>query len=188
MKPTNKEVKGINEDQYKQGGSSAFAPLPAYPAPSRAASAATSSYQGVAIRFVALLIDVIILAIITAVITLPLQMPVISIADITSTTPTVIATPNPFAWLGGLMSLFIIFAYFVLMEGAYGQTVGKMAVKIKVTREDGSKIDYADAAVRNVLRIIDGIVAYLIGALLIWSSDEKQRLGDRAAHTVVVKA
>ncbi len=183
MKLTNKEVKGINEDQYKQGGSSAFAPLPAYSAPSRAARAAVSPYQGVAIRFVALLIDVMILAIITAVITLPLQMPVISINDIAVTT-----TPNPLAWVGGLISLFIIFGYFVLMEGAYGQTVGKMAVKIKVTRKDGSKINYADATVRNVLRIIDGIVVYLIGALLIWSSDEKQRLGDRAAHTVVVKA
>ncbi len=66
--------------------------------------------------------------------------------------------------------------------------MGKMAVKIKVIREDGSKIDYADAIMRNVLRIIDGLLAYFIGAILIWSSDEKQRLGDRVAHTVVVKA
>ncbi len=178
----------MNEDQYKQSGTPVYVPPRAYQAPSYGGPAAVSPYQGVAIRFVALLIDVIILAIITAVITLPFQMPIISVTDVTNVHPTITTSPNPFAWLGGLISVLIVFLYFVLLEGAYGQTVGKMAVKIKVTREDGSKIDYADAVVRNVLRIIDGILAYLIGAILIWSSDEKQRLGDRVAHTVVVKA
>jgi uncharacterized RDD family membrane protein YckC len=80
--------------------------------------------------------------------------------------------------------------YFIL-EGAYGQTVGKMAVKIKVLREDGSKIGYADAAVRNIPRPIDlipYIIPYLLGAIFIWSSDKRRRLGDRIAHTIVVKA
>jgi uncharacterized RDD family membrane protein YckC len=78
-----------------------------------------------------------------------------------------------------------------VLEGAYGQTVGKMAVKIKVLREDGSKIDYADSAARNILRPIDAlpyVIPYLLGAILIWSSDKRQRLGDRVAHTVVVRA
>ncbi len=182
-----KELNNITEYQYKHGDTPPYVPA-GYQAPSDAAKPAVSPYQGVAIRFVALLIDVVILAIITAVITVPFQMPVVSITDVTNVQPTVTTMPNPFAWIGGLVSILVIFGYFVLLEGAYGQTVGKMAVKIKVTREDGSKIDYADAVVRNVLRIIDGILAYLIGAILIWSSDEKQRLGDRVAHTVVVKA
>jgi uncharacterized RDD family membrane protein YckC len=81
--------------------------------------------------------------------------------------------------------------YFIVLEGNYGQTVGKMAVRIKVVREDGTKIDYMDAVVRNVLRVIDLIpyfIPYLLGAILIWTSDKKQRLGDRVAHTIVVKA
>ncbi len=180
-------MNNITEHQYKQGGTPPYVPAAGYQAPSNAAEPAVSPYQGVAIRFVALLIDAIILAIMTAVITLPLQMPVISVIDLTNVS-TVTASPNPLAWLGGLISVLIIFGYFILLEGSYGQTVGKLAVKIKVTREDGSKISYADAVVRNVLRIIDGIIVYLIGAILIWSSDEKQRLGDRVAHTVVVKA
>ena len=76
--------------------------------------------------------------------------------------------------------------YFIALEGNYGQTVGKMAVRIKVVREDGTKIDYTDAVVRNVLRIIDLIpyfIPYLLGAILIWMSDKKQRLGgSRSAH------
>jgi uncharacterized RDD family membrane protein YckC len=41
---------------------------------------------------------------------------------------------------------------------------------------------------RNILRVIDGFFAYLIGAILIWRSDKQQRLGDTIAKTVVVKA
>jgi uncharacterized RDD family membrane protein YckC len=78
--------------------------------------------------------------------------------------------------------------YFALMEGSRGQTIGKMITKIKVVREDGRPIDMNQALVRNILRIIDGLFAYLIGAILIWRSDKKQRLGDSVAKTVVVKA
>lgn len=162
---------------------------PTYQAPPYAAPVA-SPYQGVAIRFVAILIDTIIIAIISGVLTFPFRTPFITIANFTGT-PSISTAPNPFGWIGSIISLLIFFLYFILLEGAYGQTVGKMAVKIKVVREDGTKIDYGDATVRNILRIIDLIpyfVPYLLGAILIWSSDKKQRLGDRAGHTVVVKA
>ena len=55
----------------------------------------------------------------------------------------------------------------------------------------GAPIDYSQAAVRTILRFLDEIpyfIPYLLGAILIWSSEEKQRLGDRIASTVVVKA
>ena len=79
------------------------------------------------------------------------------------------------------------FFYFTLLEGQYGQTVGKWLGKIKVVKEDGAPIDFGDAAVRTILRIIDGLFSYLVGAILIWTSDERQRLGDRLAHTVVIQ-
>lgn len=63
-----------------------------------------------------------------------------------------------------------------------------MITKIKVVREDGQPIDMNQAFTRNFLRIIDGVFAYLIGAILIWRSDKQQRLGDSMARTVVVKA
>jgi uncharacterized RDD family membrane protein YckC len=91
-----------------------------------------------------------------------------------------------------LIDVIIAFLYFTLLKGHYGQTVGKMAVKIKVVREaDGAPIDYSEVAVRTILRFLDlipFIIPYLLGALLIWTSDKKQRLGDRVAHTVVLKA
>lgn len=89
-----------------------------------------------------------------------------------------------------LVSLLIWLAYYTLMEGVFGATVGKFATGIRVVREDGSKADLQAALVRTVSRVIDGIpwfIPYLLGAIVIWTSPKRQRLGDRWAHTVVVR-
>ena len=91
-------------------------------------------------------------------------------------------------WYWGLFTFIIYIAYYTILEGSKGQTVGKMVTRIKVVREDGRPIDMSQAFKRNILRIIDGLFGYLIGAILVWRSDRKQRLGDRMARTVVVKA
>jgi uncharacterized RDD family membrane protein YckC len=39
-----------------------------------------------------------------------------------------------------------------------------------------------------VLRIVDGIVFYLVAAIAVWTSDRKQRIGDRVAGTIVIRA
>ncbi|MDI6903633.1 MAG: RDD family protein [Methanocellales archaeon] len=81
----------------------------------------------------------------------------------------------------------IIFAYFLILEGVFGQTLGKKLCKIKVVKEDGSPCDLSASFIRNILRIIDGIAVYLVGAIFIARSDKKQRLGDRVASTIVIK-
>ena len=165
----------------------AFAPGPGYQAPRVYVPYAQTPYQGVAIRFVAILIDTIIIAIIAGILSAPFN----AFAAITNNAAGTV-TFSFAGVLGGLVSLAVFMLYFTLLEGHYGQTVGKMAVKIKVVREvDGTTIDYSQAAVRTILRFLDEIpyfVPYLLGAVLIWSSEEKQRLGDRVGHTVVVKA
>lgn len=145
---------------------------------------AQEQYQGVAIRFVAILIDGIILGIIGWIL-MALLVPTAFTYD--PSTGVFSISSGYYAVI--LLSLVIYFLYYTLLEGHGGQTVGKMAVKIRVVREaDSSPIGYGEAAIRTILRIIDGIFAYLIGAILIWSSDKKQRLGDRVAHTIVVRA
>ncbi len=172
-------------------GAPTYVPPSAHQAPPYVGPAGGMRYEGVAIRFVAILIDAIILAIITGIITAPFNAA--SSISVTNTTgiPMVSVASNPFAAIGGFISAVIDFAYFTWLLGARGQTIGKMAVKIKVVREDGSKINYVDAAARTILLLIDAIpyvIPFLLGAILIWTSDKKQRLGDRAARTVVVKA
>ena len=91
---------------------------------------------------------------------------------------------------GGFVATVAIgIAYFTVMEGLFGATIGKFATGIRVVREDGTKADVAAALIRNVFRVIDALpFAYLLGAILVWTSPKKQRLGDRVAKTVVVEA
>jgi uncharacterized RDD family membrane protein YckC len=44
-----------------------------------------------------------------------------------------------------------------------------------------------DAILWTVLRIIDGLFAYLVGFIVVLSSDRRRRLGDMAARTLVVR-
>ncbi len=160
----------------------AMQPSPTYQAPAYYTGAPTP-YQGVAIRFVAILIDYLIIGVISGILAIPLL--VAAIVSVTNGNVSAVSL-GPIVALS-VVGLVVWFLYFTLLEGRYGQTVGKMALSIKVVRDaDGAPIDYGEAAVRTVLRIIDGLFDYLIGAIFIWTSDEKQRLGDRVAHTVVV--
>ncbi len=173
-----------SQPEAQREGAPAYAPPPAYDV-----SPTGLHYKGVGIRFVAILIDAVILSIITGIFTGLLNAPP-SVMFNTSAN-NLAYTGNPLGWISIIISAIIAFLYFVLLEGYFGQTIGKMIVKIKVLREDGSKISYADAVVRTILRIIDALpyfLPYLVGAISIWRSDTRQRLGDRAAHTVVVQA
>ena len=79
--------------------------------------------------------------------------------------------------------------YYVLLEGYLGQTVGKMATGIKVVSEaTGEAPGIAGAAIRTVLRIIDSLFSYLVAFITVLASSKRQRLGDMAAHTLVVRA
>jgi uncharacterized RDD family membrane protein YckC len=87
---------------------------------------------------------------------------------------------------GGITGLLTL-AYFIVMEATQGATLGKMALGLRVVKTDGSPITWTDSLIRNLLRIIDGLFVYLVGAIFIWTSPLKQRLGDRAAKTIVVR-
>lgn len=84
------------------------------------------------------------------------------------------------------LSLLVGCGYFIYLEGTYSTTVGKRLVGLRVVMEDGTPCTISAAVVRFVLRIIDGLFGYLVGAVLIATSEKKQRLGDRAANTIVI--
>jgi len=83
----------------------------------------------------------------------------------------------------------IAIAYYVLLEGIAGATIGKFLTGIRVVNEDGTKLGWSGAVVRNVARIVDAfpyVLPYLVGAISVWVSASHQRLGDRWANSVVV--
>ena len=77
----------------------------------------------------------------------------------------------------------------MLLEGSLSQTVGKMATGIKVVSEaTGATPGIAAAAIRTLLRLIDGLFCYAVAFFTVLASGQRQRLGDMAAHTLVVRA
>lgn len=92
-----------------------------------------------------------------------------------------------FLWL--LPILFYSF-YFLLMEAIFkGQSIGKMAVGTRVVRIDGAAPSWGDLVLRSLLLWVDAIFSgFIVGGLLISSTDRRQRLGDMAAGTVVILA
>ncbi|MDA4111595.1 MAG: RDD family protein [Thaumarchaeota archaeon] len=142
------------------------------------------AYAGVADRFVAQLIDWLILGVVSALLALPLGLA----ALIGNPFGLVFAAPA-YAAFTSVVGLVMPLSYFSYFESATGQTIGKSVMSIKVVDQaNGSRIDFLRAVVRNVLRIVDFLpVFYIIGAILVLSTDKKQRIGDYAAGSVVVK-
>ncbi|MGH2983540.1 MAG: CPBP family glutamic-type intramembrane protease [Solirubrobacterales bacterium] len=83
------------------------------------------------------------------------------------------------------VGLSLWFNYFAICEWRWGQTIGKNAVGIEVRAIDRShRLSFGQASIRNLLRLVD---FFLIGWLMIAAGARKQRLGDKAAKTVVLR-
>ena len=94
----------------------------------------------------------------------------------------VVALVSPLLGLVGL-------AYFIYMEGTYGQTLGKRFMDVVVVTDTGAPCDMKASAIRNILRIVDALpTLYIVGfAVMYLVSDDRQRVGDIVADTVVVR-
>lgn len=69
-----------------------------------------------------------------------------------------------------------------------GQTVGKIALKIRVIKLDGSKATLSSYLLRWLLSIVDiGIFSGLVAIITIAATGKGQRIGDLAAGTTVIK-
>jgi uncharacterized RDD family membrane protein YckC len=78
-----------------------------------------------------------------------------------------------------------LFLYWMLMDGAYGQSFGKMIMRIKVTRLDGSQIGMGTAALESVGKAFLLPLDCLLGWLL--HPKRRQRIFNYISETVVVK-
>ena len=114
------------------------------------------AYVGVGLRFVAIVIDTVILVILGYIVAL-----------LTGETRgmgfQLTGTPALGVFIVGL-------AYFVILETTRGGTVGKLVLGLRVTRADGRPLGWGASFIRNILRIIDGLLFYLVGAIFVWAS------------------
>jgi uncharacterized RDD family membrane protein YckC len=83
----------------------------------------------------------------------------------------------------------VIVFYFILLEGLAGATPGKWILGLRVIESGGDRPGLGRAAIRNLLRLVDGLPALnILGVVLIATSPEKARFGDRVAGTRVIAA
>jgi uncharacterized RDD family membrane protein YckC len=137
---------------------------------------------GLALRFVAVLLD-----------GLLVLLPLAIIVGLTTgggyaasgdgTAATGVTIEGNAVWL--LLALAL--GYYVACEAATGMTLGKRLVGIRVVDEEGQHVTFGAALIRNLLRLVDAIFFYLVGVFFALTSPLGQRLGDRAAHTIVVR-
>jgi len=130
-------------------------------------------------RFVAWLLDVIIISVILTLVRF--FMPVVW--------PGFSSLPSFFGWFSvfdfGFSSV-VQFLYWMLMEGWYGQSFGKMVMRLKVTRLDGSPIAIEQAAVESVGKAFLLPLDCILGWLLY--PRRRQRIFNYLSETIVVKA
>ena len=83
----------------------------------------------------------------------------------------------------------VVFLYYVLLEGLTGRTAGKWVTGIRVIDAGtGGRPGLLSGFVRTLLRLIDGLLAYIVGLIIVVNSDRRRRLGDMAAKTLVVRS
>ncbi len=80
---------------------------------------------------------------------------------------------------------FFFFAYWTVMEGFRGQSVGKMVMNLRVVNRDGTRITYPAAAAESFGKAFLLPLDCLIGWLAMPGS--KLRLFNRISSTIVIK-
>jgi uncharacterized RDD family membrane protein YckC len=77
------------------------------------------------------------------------------------------------------------YAYWVIMEGFRGQSIGKMVLNLKVVNRDGTRIGYHSSAIESFGKAFLLPLDCLIGWLAM--PDTKLRVFNRISGTIVIK-
>ena len=152
-----------------------------------------TNYAGFWLRFVAAIIDGILLgAVIYPIIT------ILGIGAVANSAESMESMDEAQAMsaMGGMMAMgfatnavvFVIWTlYYSLMESSSKQaSVGKMVLGLKVTDVNGNKLDFVKALIRNASKLISSFIL-CIGYIMAGFTEKKQALHDMIASTLVVK-
>ncbi len=166
-----------------------IAPRPQSPAwqppVSYSTTAPTTRYGGFWIRFVAALID----GVLVGIVVLPFRLMIglfIGAAGMAVSMPGIGVHIVKFI-VGGAFSLCGYWIYEAAMESSAKQaTVGKMVLGLKVTDLEGHRISFARATGRHFAKLISAMIL-LIGYIMAGFNERKQALHDMIAGTLVVR-
>jgi uncharacterized RDD family membrane protein YckC len=164
----------------------------AYMPPPAAMAAGGRRYAGFWIRFVAFVIDAIILNIAGFIIRLPLAMiglggsaalgsRIQNPEDVAAIIPMIVGMVG----ISILIQLVLSIVYNVYFLTSRGATLGKMALGLKVIRADGGPISMGLALGRVFAEVLSGLTLY-IGFIIAGFDSEKRSLHDRICDTRVI--
>ena len=94
---------------------------------------------------------------------------------------------------GALWGFYVIYiplvAYHLICEAAFhGQSLGKLAMRLRVARLDGGRLTFWHCFLRWVFRLVDiSLLGGSVAVIAIICSRHSQRLGDMAAGTTVIR-
>lgn len=155
-----------------------------------------ANYAGFWLRFVAAIIDGMIIGMILSVVAVFIFVPLgIGIAsqatgeglDDATAAVGIVGAIMGAVFVYALLAYVIQTLYHALMESSkYQGSFGKMALGLIVTDEAGNKIDFTKALIRNLGKIISHMILY-IGFIMAGFTEKKQALHDMIAKTLVVK-
>jgi uncharacterized RDD family membrane protein YckC len=154
-----------------------------------------TNYAGFWKRFLAVIIDGIIIGCVRWIIILPIlgTMGIGVASEIQSldgedpaTALPIVATIMAMIGISALISTAIWILYYSFMESSKFQaSVGKLALGIIVTDTNGNKLDFSKAFVRNICKLISSMIMF-IGYIMAGFTEKKQALHDIIASTLVV--
>lgn len=138
-------------------------------------------------RFIAFLIDAILLTVVVSIVFGILATIGIIGATTTETSDSagMVAAIMGASLLMQVVSLALQVGYFTYMESSERQaTIGKSAMGLIVADENGNRLDTQKALIRNISRLVSGFIC-LIGYLMAFFTEKKQTLHDIIAKTNV---
>lgn len=138
-------------------------------------------------RLGGILIDYIILGAVSWLITLPFGQ----VVEVTGPSGNQKVVWHAGGFVANLLVTILTLAYFTILHGRFGQSVGKMAVGTRVVREDdGGAISYGAALLRIfVMYVLWAIccVGGIVDSVWLLGDRRRQCLHDKAAKTVVIR-
>jgi uncharacterized RDD family membrane protein YckC len=152
-------------------------------------AARTVAYGGFWIRFVAWMIDAIILAIISSVLQLAFAGSLVRTIPVQPGVSPSAAVLGRFMGTAGLLyllSVAIAACYEGLFVAKLGATPGKMVLSLKVFRPDGSPVAMGRAFGRYFAKLLSGFTL-LIGYIIAGFDSQKRALHDMICDTRVVR-
>lgn len=82
----------------------------------------------------------------------------------------------------------LVLGYFTWFEAHEGRSLGKRALDLRVVRVDGRPMTYREALIRNLAKVAPPLLALDTAIMLLAFQKERQRVSDRIAQTIVVRA